>query len=97
MYAHLMEFIGSFQAKTHLARLLARVERGESFTITRRGRAVARLAPMSAGTVDRRTPGELVEALRRVRERIASHLQVSEAHGSARPSIRDLINEGRKR
>jgi prevent-host-death family protein len=38
--------IGSFEAKTHLAQLLERVERGEEITITRRGRPVARLVPI---------------------------------------------------
>jgi prevent-host-death family protein len=40
-----MEEIGVFEAKTHLSELLARVAAGEEFTITRRGRAVARLVP----------------------------------------------------
>jgi len=40
-----METIGSFEAKTHLARLLARVAQGEEFTITRYGKPVARLVP----------------------------------------------------
>ena len=38
-----MEEIGVFEAKTHLSELLERVAAGEEFTITRRGRAVARL------------------------------------------------------
>jgi prevent-host-death family protein len=36
---------GAFDAKTHLPELLRRVERGESITITKHGRAVARLVP----------------------------------------------------
>jgi len=40
--------IGAYEAKTHLPRLLDRVERGESLTITRRGRPVARLVPVEA-------------------------------------------------
>ena len=39
-----MRQIGAFEAKTHLSELLAAVEAGEEITITRRGRAVARLA-----------------------------------------------------
>ena len=38
--------VGAFAAKTHLAELLGRVEAGESITITKHGRPVARLVPM---------------------------------------------------
>ncbi len=34
------------EAKAHLSELLARVERGEEFVITRRGRPVANLSPV---------------------------------------------------
>jgi prevent-host-death family protein len=37
--------IGSFDAKNQLSALLDRVEKGEEIVITRRGRAIARLAP----------------------------------------------------
>ncbi|MGH7024573.1 MAG: type II toxin-antitoxin system Phd/YefM family antitoxin [Caulobacteraceae bacterium] len=40
--------IPSNEAKTHLAQLLDRVERGEELTITRHGRAIARLIPAGA-------------------------------------------------
>lgn len=43
-----MREIGAFEAKTHLSELLAAVEAGETVTITRRGRAVARLSPVRA-------------------------------------------------
>ena len=41
-----MDTVGVCKAKSHLARLLDRVARGESLTITRRGRPVARLVPV---------------------------------------------------
>lgn len=37
--------VGAYQAKTHLPRLLERVEAGESVIITRHGRDVAILSP----------------------------------------------------
>lgn len=37
--------VGAFDAKTRFSELLRRVEEGEEFEITRRGRVVARLAP----------------------------------------------------
>ena len=41
-----MTDVGSFEAKTHLPRLLRDVERGQTITITRRGRPIARLVPV---------------------------------------------------
>ena len=38
-----------FEAKTHLSELVARAEAGETVTITRHGRPVARLVPPSRG------------------------------------------------
>ena len=40
-----MVTVGSFEAKTKLAELLDKVEAGETVTITRRGKAVAKLVP----------------------------------------------------
>jgi len=40
-----MKTVGSYEAKTHLPRLLGRVEKGETITITRHGRPVAVLSP----------------------------------------------------
>jgi prevent-host-death family protein len=50
-----MAEIGVYEAKTHLARLLNEVEAGASITITRNGRAVARLTPVAdaKATADR--------------------------------------------
>jgi prevent-host-death family protein len=41
--------IGAFEAKTHLSALLDRVARGESFIITKRGKAIAELKPAHSG------------------------------------------------
>ena len=43
-----MDMIGVYEAKTHLARLLERVANGERLTITRHGKPVAQLIPMTA-------------------------------------------------
>jgi len=40
-----MKSVGSYEAKTHLPRLLSRVEQGESITITKRGKPIAVLSP----------------------------------------------------
>ena len=44
-----MDEIGSFDAKNRLSELLAKAERGEETIITRRGRPVAKLVPLSSG------------------------------------------------
>lgn len=46
----MLEKIGSYEAKTKLPEILRRVESGESFTITNRGKPIADLVPSrSAG------------------------------------------------
>lgn len=59
-----MQSIGAYEAKTHLPRLLDRVVRGESLTITRHGRPVARLVPVENDDRDRAR-----QAARRILER----------------------------
>ncbi len=58
-----MESIGAFEAKTHLPKLLDRVARGESVTITRHGKPVAALVPAETDRTRAR------EAVARISER----------------------------
>jgi prevent-host-death family protein len=83
-----METIGSYQAKTHLPQLLERVEHGEAFTITRHGRAVARLVPATPRAA-RPDTAEVIAAMARFQEEEAPAL-------GHKLSIRDLVNEGRR-
>ena len=53
-----MKEIGTFEAKTHLSKLLDEVARGAEVVITRRGVAVARLVP--AGPLRRTGAGDPV-------------------------------------
>lgn len=46
----MLEFIGSYDAKTKLPEILRRVEAGESFTITNRGKPIADVIPSTSGT-----------------------------------------------
>lgn len=46
----MLEEIGSYDAKTKLPEILRRVEAGESFTITNRGRPVADVVPSSTAS-----------------------------------------------
>jgi prevent-host-death family protein len=76
--------MGVYEAKTQLPRLLDEVERGGTVTITRHGRPVARLVPIRAG---RRSTSEAIEAL----------LAFREQHTLGELSLRELIEEGRRR
>ncbi len=78
-----MKQVGVYDAKTHLPRLLDEVERGETVTITRHGRPIARLVPVRG---NQRTVTETIEALREFRQR----------HPLRGLKIKDLIEEGRR-
>ena len=74
--------VGVYDAKTHLTALLDRVEKGEQFTITKHGRPIARLVPVTRADRERRR-----EAIARIKE-----LSKGQILGG---SLKDLINEGR--
>lgn len=57
--------VGTFEAKTHFSNLLERVEKGETITITRRGRAIAKLGPVE----NTKNVDEALAALKRIRAR----------------------------
>lgn len=63
-----METIGAFEAKTHLASLLDRTAKGETFTITKHGTPVAQLVPIN------RPAAEQVKAAVQRMEAIAAEL-----------------------
>lgn len=80
--------VGSFEAKTKLAELLDKVEAGETVTITRRGRAVARLVPAHAAD-DREKRRQAIEDILRWR--------VGKDKGArAGTTIPELIKSGRR-
>ena len=79
-----MTEVSAYDAKTHLSKLLARVQRGERITITRHGRPVAELVPV-AGMSDLS-----------VEEAIAGLLDVRRDQRLDGLRVRDLIEEGRR-
>ena len=62
-----MRNVGAYEAKTHLPRLLDRVSRGESLTITRRGRPVARLVPVEGDDRARQAARRILDRRDRLR------------------------------
>jgi prevent-host-death family protein len=79
-----MATVGSYEAKTHLPSLIARVAKGEQITITKHGVPVAKLVPVE--TSGKRDRGEVIEELRRIRK--------GKTLGGI--SIRELIEDGRR-
>ena len=79
-----MRRIGSYEAKTHLPRLLDEVAHGEAITITKHGVAVAVLGPVSPQPAQ--TTREAIAALRAFRQ----------THVLNGLTIRELIDEGRR-
>ena len=80
-----METVGAYEAKTHLARLLDRVAGGETLTITRRGRPIARLVPVEDDEVSRSR-----RAARRILER-RKHL-----NRASLPELLETVHEGHR-
>jgi prevent-host-death family protein len=64
-----MSEIGAYEAKTHLPKLIKRVEKGERFVITRHGRAVAELGPV--GKLDEKGVRRAIGDLRSLRDELA--------------------------
>lgn len=80
-----MKRVGSYEAKTHLPRLLAEVEAGETVVITRHGVDIAKIVPVKQQRSD-----EVADAMARIRARrkLMPRVTVEE--------IIEMRNEGRK-
>jgi prevent-host-death family protein len=81
-----MQSVGSFEAKTHLPQLLERVAQGEEFTITKHGKAVARLMP-AVTAAPKPDVRQVIEELK--------VFSKGNTLGEG-VTIRDLIEEGRR-
>ncbi len=79
-----MRWIGAYEAKTHLPRLLDEVAAGEEITITKHGVAVAVLTPASPPSAQ--TASDAIAGLRSFRR----------THRLDGLTIRELIDEGRR-
>ena len=79
-----MKTVGSYDAKTHLPKLLEQVIRGERVTITRHGVPVAVL--QAPDSLRRSNPKQIIAELREFRER----------HSLNGLSLREMIEQGRR-
>ena len=79
----MLEEIGSYEAKTKLPELLRRVEAGEAFTITNRGKAIADVIPSRSS--DRlKTQAAIANILKAKRHKVSADL------------LKELKESGRK-
>lgn len=76
--------IGAFEAKTKLSEILRKVEQGERFTITVRGRAIANVVPASTNSASTRE--NAIDAL----------LKFPRIEGVDGDTVLEWIREGRK-
>lgn len=83
-----MASVGIFEAKTHLSQLLDQVEAGEKFVITRHGKPVARLVPVTEDGAD--------EGANRRTEAVARLKTLGDGNRLGKLRLRALIDEGRK-
>ena len=81
-----MKSVGTYEAKTHLPRLLSQVEKGESIMITKRGKPIAKLVPADAA--EQKDVKQVIEEM----------LNYRDQHGPVLGddlTIRKMIEEGR--
>ena len=83
-----MKSVGSYEEKTHLPRLLSQVEKGETITITKRGKPVAVLSPAHS-VVERDESAVLVRFRAYSKEQARKHGSLTAGE------IREMIEEGR--
>jgi prevent-host-death family protein len=89
-----MSEIGAYQAKTHLPKLLERVEKGERFVITRHGRPVAELVPV--GERDSKRVQRALASLRLRRKTFAKRGISLTSIFRENESARDLTHVGHR-
>jgi prevent-host-death family protein len=77
--------VGAYEAKTHLSKLLEKVEAGEEIIITKHGAPVAKLVPVKKEA----SVEERAAAVRRI-QKLGARLSL------AGLKIKDLIAEGRR-
>ncbi len=83
-----MKSVGTYEAKTHLPRLLSQVEKGETITITKRGKPIAVLSPAQA------VPEQDISAV--IAQFRAYSQEHARKHGSLKAhEIKQMIEEGR--
>jgi prevent-host-death family protein len=86
-----MAEIGAYEAKTHLPRLLERVQQGERFVITKHGHPIAELVPFSQHNAERIR--EALAEIRAVRKGLARRRVRLKDVLRGTESLRDLAHQ----
>jgi prevent-host-death family protein len=86
--------LGAYEAKTHLSKLLERVEKGERFIITKHGRPVAELVPV--GFTDPESVKHAIENLRLLRAKLMGRGVRLRDLLRKDESLRDLAHKGHR-
>ena len=79
-----METVGAYEAKTHLPKLLKKVEKGNRITITKHGVPIAVLQPFE--------PDKHID----IRSTILEIIKFREKNKLSGLSIRDMLEQGRR-
>lgn len=79
---------GAFEAKAHFGELLVKVSHGASYMITKRGKPVACLVPMSE--IEQRRPVDLLAQVKDLQNRIEARYGVE-----SELTLKEMIEEGR--
>lgn len=80
--------VGLFEAKTHLSKILDRVEAGEEIVITRHGKPVAKIIKLDEGEARQQRLAEIFERMKELRKKTAGRATTEE--------IVEWIREGRR-
>ncbi len=78
----MLEEIGSYEAKTKLPEILRRVEAGEAFTITNRGKPIADVVPSRAS--DKLKTATAITAILKAQKHKLSDAELSELKAAGR-------------
>lgn len=82
-----MKSVGTFEAKTHLTRILDEVAQGAEYVVTKRGKPVARIVPVRP-VIKKMEKARLADEMIALRGTLRARLTAKQ--------IRELIAEGRR-
>ncbi len=89
-----MPEVGAYDAKTHLSQLLERTQKGEHFVITKHGRPVAKLVPVSR--TDGNTVRRTIKNIRSFRETLRKRGVRMQGFLKKDEGLRDLAHQGHR-
>ena len=89
-----MPEVGAYDAKTHLPKLLERIQKGERFVITKHGRPVAELVPVTR--TDPESVRRTIAGIRSFRESLRKRGVKIRGILKKEESLRELAHQGHR-